>query len=108
MTGKTTWIIGNDPEGDIVVNRPSVSWRHCRLTRWADGSYTLEDLGSTNGTYINGRQLPIQSETPVRRHDTVTLGLSVALPWPAEPPSGAGRDDLGSLPGTLLLRVGRE
>lgn len=80
MPEQTTWTIGSDPAGDLVVERPSVSWRHCRLSRNADGTYLLEDLGSTNGTYANGRQ--VSASTPVRRGDEITLGLTVPMPWP--------------------------
>ena len=44
-----SWTIGSGPDCDLVVDRPVVSGRHCRLTRVGDG-YLLEDLGSTNGT----------------------------------------------------------
>ena len=45
-----------------------------------DGTFTLEDLGSTNGTFVNGR--PVVGETPVSRDDVITLGLTVPMPWP--------------------------
>lgn len=109
MAEPSTWSIGSDPASDLPVDRPSVSWRHCRLTRLSDGTYAVEDLGSTNGTFVNGR--PVYGvPTPVRRSDVVTLGLSVPMPWPAEPrgaPAGAGaargRPDRGR-----VVRIGRD
>ena len=58
-----------------MVDRPSVSWRHCRLTLRGDGSYTVEDLGSTNGTYLDRAKVTtavrVPLGTPVRVGKTV-------------------------------------
>jgi pSer/pThr/pTyr-binding forkhead associated (FHA) protein len=95
------WTIGSDPSNELVVERPSVSWRHCQLTRRLDGTYLLEDLGSTNGTYVNGVQ--IRSAVAVRRTDQITLGLTVPLPWPREqeatPPTASH---------SRVIRIGRD
>ncbi len=105
MSQQTTWIIGGESDCDIVIDRPSVSRRHCRLTRSADGTYTLEDLGSTNGTYVNGQR--IHFETIVSRRDAITLGASVAMPWPNEP-AATGLDSVTALPAPRMLRIGRD
>ncbi|MCS7470525.1 FHA domain-containing protein [Stieleria sp. ICT_E10.1] len=78
MTQKT-WTIGSAPSCDIVVASPIVSARHCRLTA-AGGKLTLTDLGSTNGTMVNGR--PLSGSIDVSLSDRVTLGQTEALPWP--------------------------
>ena len=49
-------IIGRDPAADIVISDPEVSRQHVRLTRIESG-YQLQDLGSTNGTFIDGQRL---------------------------------------------------
>jgi pSer/pThr/pTyr-binding forkhead associated (FHA) protein len=90
-----TWIIGSGAQCDLVVSSPGVSGRHCRLTSAPDG-YILEDLGSTNGTYVNGMR--ISTNCRVARSDTITLGLSAPLPWPPEPASSR----------SVILTVGRE
>ncbi len=49
--------IGRDGASSIVIGDPSVSARHARLERVARG-WLLRDLGSTNGTYVEGRPVP--------------------------------------------------
>jgi pSer/pThr/pTyr-binding forkhead associated (FHA) protein/putative methionine-R-sulfoxide reductase with GAF domain len=47
--------VGRDPACGLVVEDPRVSKRHARL-RWTDGGWTLEDLGSKNGTLVNAER----------------------------------------------------
>ena len=76
-----TWTIGSDEACDIVVNIETVSSQHCRLS--FDGTVVrLEDLGSTNGTYVNGER--IQAAETVSVSDRISLGASYKLPWPTE------------------------
>ncbi|MCS6872018.1 MAG: FHA domain-containing protein [Anaerolineae bacterium] len=70
--------LGRDITNDIVVNDPEVSRHHCRLTR-SGGGYTLEDLGSTNGTFINGQR--ISSARPLNSGDLIGLGETVTLAY---------------------------
>ena len=48
--------VGRDSTNEIVINDSEISRRHARLT-FQGGKYVLEDLGSTNGTFINGVQV---------------------------------------------------
>jgi ribosomal protein L37AE/L43A len=57
-------------EGDIVVGDASVSCRHARLIRNGDDLY-IEDLGSTNGTFVNGAPVALKK---LRADDKITLG----------------------------------
>jgi pSer/pThr/pTyr-binding forkhead associated (FHA) protein len=53
---KPVTLLGRSESCDLIVNDPLVSRRHCQVL-W-DGVYcTVEDLGSTNGTYVNGQLL---------------------------------------------------
>jgi hypothetical protein len=48
--------IGRSPDCDIVLDDRQVS-RHHALIRWENGQYIVQDLGSKNGTHVNGREL---------------------------------------------------
>jgi uncharacterized Zn finger protein (UPF0148 family) len=52
----------------------AVSHRHAILSRAADGSITLRDIGSANGTRLNDRDLPPMTDVAVHDGDQVTLG----------------------------------
>lgn len=77
----SSWVIGGGAECDVVVDSPLASSRHCRLSRTADG-YILDDLGSTNGTYVDG--VRITSSMRVTPGNQITLGRTVPMPWPAD------------------------
>lgn len=49
--------IGRAARADFVVDAPLVSRIHCRLTASGRGDLHVEDLGSTNGTYVNDRRV---------------------------------------------------
>ena len=68
---------------------PELSRQHARLSRSADGQLQIEDLGSTNGTFINGRR--ISDAQPLSPGDVVRLGTSeLEVPRPqVEPPQPA-------------------
>ncbi len=76
-----SWIIGNSADCDVVVDSPLASGRHCQLTQTSDG-FLLNDLGSTNGTFVNG----VRIAAPIRltAADSVTLGRTVPFSWPPE------------------------
>ncbi len=58
---------------DLVVAHGSLSRRHARL-RLSDGRLTIEDLGSTNGTIVDGMRLPPETPRPLRDGAQVLLG----------------------------------
>jgi ABC transport system ATP-binding/permease protein len=49
--------IGRATGADFIVEAPLVSRVHCRLTASADGGLEVQDLDSTNGTFINGERV---------------------------------------------------
>ncbi len=50
-------VVGRDPACDVVISSTQVSRRHAQLTPAGGGVFVLEDLGSTNGTFLNGRRV---------------------------------------------------
>jgi hypothetical protein len=66
--------VGRARNCDIVIRNPSVSKLHAHLRVESDGSYTITDLGSHNGTQVDGRKLVAHTPEPLRPNSTVTLG----------------------------------
>lgn len=71
-----TVVVGRQRECALRVRHPLVSREHCRFDLRPDGLY-LNDLGSMNGTYLNGS--PVGAETRLRRDDRVGLGRDGAV-----------------------------
>ncbi len=69
VTGRAA--LGRDPACDVVVDHPSVSWRHLVLEPDPSGVWTVTDLGSTNGTTVDG--------SPVTRPTRLAPGAAIAL-----------------------------
>lgn len=67
-------VLGRSDEADIVIDDPYASEFHLRLVA-QEGGLTLHDLGSTNGTYLNGRR--VTAPTELRRGDAVQVGKTV-------------------------------
>ena len=72
--------IGRDISNRIVINDPEVSRRHARLTLQA-GGYVIEDLGSTNGTFVDGQRL--MGPHLLRPGQTIMLGEKITLSYEA-------------------------
>lgn len=63
--------IGRGRPNDLVVADPHVSLRHARLL-YREPHFYLQDLGSTNGTYVNGQR--VAGETRLYHGDTLRVG----------------------------------
>jgi adenylate cyclase len=66
--------IGRHPDNTVQVLDRIVSKEHCRITRAPNGSYVLRDIGSLNGSYVNGERI---SEKVLTTGDQISLGNTV-------------------------------
>ena len=71
-----TTVLGRDPSCQLVLDDPGVSRQHARLVMKAAQVFELEDLGSTNGTYLNSEAVTAQE---VKDGDRLELADSVHL-----------------------------
>lgn len=74
---KVTTIIGRSNESDVQIDDRQVSRRHAEIKRTIEG-YTIRDLGSKNGTFLNGEAI---SQTPqlLRNGDEIGIALCARL-----------------------------
>lgn len=69
-------IIGRDSSNSVTINDAEISRKHSRLS-FQGGKYVLEDLGSTNGTFVNGQRLT--GQVVLKPGDVVSLGEQIVL-----------------------------
>jgi pSer/pThr/pTyr-binding forkhead associated (FHA) protein len=75
LLNKPSLSIGRGPGNDVQIPDQTVSGTHARLSLQLDGTWLLEDLGSTNGTFVNGQRIQRQV---VKRGDQLRLGNATA------------------------------
>jgi len=69
----TSMVLGRDPRADFEIAHPMVSARHARLSRQGN-QYFIEDLDSTNGTFVRGRRLAPNIKVPIKVGDEIGFG----------------------------------
>lgn len=72
--------IGRDSTNGVAINDAEVSRKHARLM-FQGGKYVLEDLGSTNGTFVNGQRLA--GPVVLKPGDVISLGEQIVLMYDA-------------------------
>lgn len=68
---KERYTVGRLPDNDIRIDNPSVSGHHSLIINILNDSF-LEDLSSTNGTYVNGKLI---KKHALQHGDTITVGM---------------------------------
>src|SRR5712692_25789 len=88
--------IGRKPDNDLVIDNPAVSGHHARIVK-EEGAFFVEDLGSTNGTFLNDAKVQKQK---LKNTDRVAIGKhaliyqdEVAAPPPPPPPPKESASD---------------
>lgn len=89
---RTVVSIGRGADNDVSLPEQGVSRHHARLERCPQG-WLLTDLGSTNGTYVNGQRMREHEAYLLRPGDGVSIGGSLLLVQQAESASSRGRVD---------------
>lgn len=72
------YIIGRDPTCDIVVTDPYISRRHARIF-FRDGKWYVEDLGSRNGTFVNGEDIKDKGAIELNEGNEIVIGFSALV-----------------------------
>lgn len=80
-------VLGRDGGCDVVLDDDKASRRHATVTPRADGTVEVEDLGSTNGTYVDGQR--IGARTTLRAGSTLTIGDTALAATDGAPSEGA-------------------
>jgi pSer/pThr/pTyr-binding forkhead associated (FHA) protein len=82
--------IGRDLSNDIVIQDPEISRYHLRLRRQRQG-YSAEDMGSTNGTFLNN--VPLEEPQALESDDVIKLGTMVQLQYVSQPTDEPDQQD---------------
>ncbi|NOZ78590.1 MAG: cyclic nucleotide-binding domain-containing protein [Acidobacteria bacterium] len=75
--GRSDPVTGIDPDIDLTLSDPqrTISRRHARIRRGDDGGFTvIEDVGTMNGTFVNGVRLTAGRPYPLKPGDTLVFG----------------------------------
>jgi pSer/pThr/pTyr-binding forkhead associated (FHA) protein len=105
--GQQAVTIGRLPDNDLVVDNPAVSGRHAKVYKQGD-KYVIEDLQSTNGTFISGQRIGSQA---LKDGDKITIGKHTIVfdraGGDAPVPAGMKTEFLPELGGTMMLDTER-
>lgn len=87
--------IGRSSQNEVTINDSKVSRHHCQIIQHDNGSFSLSDFGSTNGTYVNGKR--VRGEVWLNPNDVVRIG-DTTLQWRSYFPVTYSRKKTNALP----------
>lgn len=99
--------IGRKPDNDLVIDNPAVSGHHARVVHEGEGFF-IEDLGSTNGTFLNDAKVEKQK---LKNTDCISIGKHTlifqgeAAPPPPPPPPPPKESDSDK---TMILDTAKQ
>jgi len=70
LSNLTSVVIGRDPSCYLPLNHPTVSFRHATIYK-QNGGLLIRDMGSTNGTFVNGKRI---AQVPLKSGDEIQIG----------------------------------
>ena len=91
--------VGKDPTCEVKLEDAGISRFHAKLAS-AGGAIQVEDLGSSNGTYVNFKKQPKNQPAKLADKDILFFGRTVAKFYAGSPPAGGGGG--GGVPAELL------
>ena len=92
------FLIGRELGCDLTLHDSKMSRQHASIVRLQDGAVELRDLGSSNGTFVNGERVGV---APLRGGEQVQFGDTVLATSLEKPGRVSGSTVLGSLPRSL-------
>lgn len=95
--------IGKDESCLVKINDPGVSRYHARIFK-DGGALQIEDLGSSNGTYVNFKKRNQGEKTPLTDRDIVFFGRTVTKFWLEAPPDKGASVSLDFLRETFPIK----
>lgn len=112
LEGGAEWTVGRGSQNEVQIKSSKISRQHFKIVRIGK-AYRLQDLGSANGTYVNGASV---SDSPISSYDTIKAGqvefqfligeekveesgttVSKTLGHPPDPPTSPAPANLGTL-----------
>ena len=99
---KPALMVGRKPDNDVVIDNPAVSGHHCRLSVQG-GTYFVEDLDSTNGTYVNEKRI---KKAGLHHNDVVGVAkhaLVFVEEQPPEPAAAPAPEEPAEKDGTMVM-----
>lgn len=93
LAGSSCWTVGRSDDNNLVLSDRWISRNHAMLQHMDTGEYYLIDLGSRNGSFINGRRVSVP--VTLRNGDNITFGQTKFVFYcpPPKPASPIGSDD---------------
>ena len=69
--------VGRSPLNQVQISDPLVSKQHCLIFADQSGNYSIKDLGSRNGTFVNKKR--ISDDEALRNGDEISLGTTSCM-----------------------------
>jgi predicted component of type VI protein secretion system len=72
-TRKFSAIVGRNPQSDLVIPHESISRQHCKI-EYKSGVLYITDIGSTNGTFVNGKKIATEERVRLDDNQQIKIG----------------------------------